>query len=123
MAFGGAGMLVSDPLMLEMYNIWDRCYEEFRHHFGGESFPAPFARRAEGELTSTSRLTGDEMVTRCAAVAKGATKQTVTTEERGLHRELVVHSLLHRPLTQIRRAQSSTFLAIRLVFCSRAFLC
>ncbi|ORY67936.1 hypothetical protein BCR35DRAFT_178607 [Leucosporidium creatinivorum] len=62
MAFGGAGMLVSDPLMTEMYNVWDSCHEQFKHIFGG-----------------------DEMVTRCAALAKGATKQTVTTEEKGLH--------------------------------------
>jgi hypothetical protein len=26
------------------------------------------------------------MITRCAALAKGATKQTVTTEEKGMHR-------------------------------------
>ncbi|KAL8279176.1 hypothetical protein RQP46_008432 [Phenoliferia psychrophenolica] len=62
MAFGGAGMLVSDPLSLKMYNLWDDCFEKFRHIFGG-----------------------DEMITRCAAVAKGQTKQTVTSEEKGLH--------------------------------------
>lgn len=35
MAFGGAGMLVSDPLMTEMYNVWDSCHEQFKHIFGG----------------------------------------------------------------------------------------
>lgn len=35
MAFGGAGMLVSDPLSLKMYNLWDDCFEKFRHIFGG----------------------------------------------------------------------------------------
>lgn len=39
-------------------------------------------RGADQNLT-----TGDEMLTRCAALATGMTKQTVTTEERGLHRE------------------------------------
>ncbi|KAK4705947.1 hypothetical protein P7C70_g247, partial [Phenoliferia sp. Uapishka_3] len=62
MAFGGAGMLVSESLSLKMYDLWDDCFEKFRHVFGG-----------------------DEMITRCAAVAKGQTKQTVTTEEKGLH--------------------------------------
>jgi hypothetical protein len=62
MAFGGAGMLVSDPLISRMEELWDECFDRFRWLFGG-----------------------DEMVTRCAALAKGATKQTVTTEEKGLH--------------------------------------
>lgn len=64
MAFGGGGMLLSDPLAAKMYVIWDECYKRFHHVFGG-----------------------DEMVTRCAALGKGATKQTVTTEEKGLHRQ------------------------------------
>ncbi|SCZ88893.1 BZ3501_MvSof-1269-A2-R1_C65g00367 [Microbotryum saponariae] len=59
MAFGGAGMLASAPLLHKMNNNWDECYKQFRQIFGG-----------------------DEMLTRCAALAKGATKQTVTTEER-----------------------------------------
>ncbi|SCZ96971.1 BZ3501_MvSof-1269-A2-R1_Chr1-2g00882 [Microbotryum saponariae] len=62
MAFGGAGMLASAPLLHKMNNNWDECYKQFRQIFGG-----------------------DEMLTRCAALAKGATKQTVTTEEKGLH--------------------------------------
>ena len=46
MAFGGAGMLVSDPLMSKMYDIWDSCYEQFRHHFGGELLLLPVSSRA-----------------------------------------------------------------------------
>ena len=63
MAFGGAGMLVSRAMMSAMYSSWGECLERYRDLFGG-----------------------DEMLTRCAATASGRTKQTVTTEERGLHR-------------------------------------
>lgn len=35
MAFGGAGMLVSDAMVSKMYNVWDDCYEEFKNIFGG----------------------------------------------------------------------------------------
>ncbi|KAM0790570.1 hypothetical protein ACM66B_004438 [Microbotryomycetes sp. NB124-2] len=62
MAFGGAGMVVSQSLMDDMNGLYDKCHSKFKHIFGG-----------------------DEMVTRCAALAKGETKQTVTTEEKGLH--------------------------------------
>ncbi|GAA5907505.1 hypothetical protein JCM8208_001397 [Rhodotorula glutinis] len=62
MAFGGAGMLVSRAMMSAMYASWSECLERYRDLFGG-----------------------DEMLTRCAATASGRTKQTVTTEERGLH--------------------------------------
>ncbi|GAA5891213.1 hypothetical protein JCM5296_004930 [Sporobolomyces johnsonii] len=62
MAFGGAGMLISAPLLSAMYSLWPECHDRYKNSFGG-----------------------DEMITRCAALAKGATKQTVTTEERGLH--------------------------------------
>lgn len=62
MAFGGAGMMVSAPLADKMYGIWDSCFEQYRFIFGG-----------------------DEMVTRCAAQASGKTKDTVMTEELGLH--------------------------------------
>ncbi|SCV71309.1 BQ2448_2897 [Microbotryum intermedium] len=60
--FVPAGMLASALLLHKMNKIWDECFKQFRHMFGG-----------------------DEMLTRCAAMAKGATKQTVTTEEKGLH--------------------------------------
>ncbi|BGP49425.1 hypothetical protein JCM10450v2_005316 [Rhodotorula kratochvilovae] len=62
MAFGGAGMLVSQAMITSMYSTWNECHERYKDVFGG-----------------------DEMLTRCAAVASGRTKQTVTTEERGLH--------------------------------------
>ncbi|GAA5826643.1 hypothetical protein JCM3770_004611 [Rhodotorula araucariae] len=62
MAFGGAGMLLSQAMMASMYKTWDECHERYKDVFGG-----------------------DEMLTRCAAIASGRTKQTVTTEERGLH--------------------------------------
>jgi len=62
MAFGGAGMLVSDPLSEKMLDVWDDCWTKFRHVFGG-----------------------DEMLTRCAAYATGKTKETVTTIEAGMH--------------------------------------
>ncbi|KAM0752682.1 hypothetical protein T439DRAFT_354176 [Meredithblackwellia eburnea MCA 4105] len=62
MAFGGAGMLVTDSLSRKMYDLFDDCYEKYRHIFGG-----------------------DEMLTRCAALATGLTKATVTSEEKGLH--------------------------------------
>lgn len=35
MAFGGAGILVSDALMLKMFTIWDDCHDRFKHVFGG----------------------------------------------------------------------------------------
>ncbi|GAA5879034.1 hypothetical protein JCM8547_006224 [Rhodosporidiobolus lusitaniae] len=62
MAFGGAGMLVSHALLAKMYAIWDDCFHRYSSAFGG-----------------------DEMQTRCAALATGRTKQDVTTEERGMH--------------------------------------
>ncbi|GAA5962418.1 hypothetical protein JCM21900_003779 [Sporobolomyces salmonicolor] len=62
MAFGGAGILASAPLLSAMYQIWGECYDRYKNAFGG-----------------------DEMLTRCGALAKGVTKQTVTTEEKGLH--------------------------------------
>ncbi|KAI5475175.1 glycosyltransferase family 31 protein [Pseudohyphozyma bogoriensis] len=62
MAFGGAGLLISDTLELKLYNLWDTCWEKWKHIFGG-----------------------DEMITRCAALALGKTKQTVATLEPGLH--------------------------------------
>ncbi|KAM0752729.1 hypothetical protein T439DRAFT_323343 [Meredithblackwellia eburnea MCA 4105] len=62
MAFGGAGMLVSNSLGVKMHALGDECVEKFQHVFGG-----------------------DEMVTRCAALAMGKTKETVTTEQKGLH--------------------------------------
>lgn len=49
--------------MTSMYKIWDECHDRFKDAFGG-----------------------DEMLTRCAALATGLTKSTVTTEEKGLHR-------------------------------------
>ncbi|BGP17555.1 hypothetical protein JCM10213_004096 [Rhodosporidiobolus nylandii] len=62
MAFGGAGMLVSHALMTAMYTRWDACFDRYKDIFGG-----------------------DEMITRCAALVTGKTKQTVTTEEKGMH--------------------------------------
>ncbi|KAK4057061.1 hypothetical protein OIO90_001961 [Microbotryomycetes sp. JL221] len=66
MAFGGAGMIVSQTLMSDMQAMFDTCLSKYKNIFGG-----------------------DEMVTRCAALATGETKQTVTTEEKGLHRKLI----------------------------------
>ncbi|GAA5833113.1 hypothetical protein JCM5353_004238 [Sporobolomyces roseus] len=62
MAYGGAGIFASAPLMSNMANRWDECYDNFRTAFGG-----------------------DEMLTRCAGLAKGVDKDDVTTQERGLH--------------------------------------
>ncbi|GAA5901305.1 uncharacterized protein JCM6883_000173 [Sporobolomyces salmoneus] len=62
MAFGGAGVFASMPLLTNMANRWPDCYEQFRNVFGG-----------------------DEMLTRCAALAKGVEKDDVTTREKGLH--------------------------------------
>ncbi|GAA5980765.1 hypothetical protein JCM11641_002637 [Rhodosporidiobolus odoratus] len=62
MAFGGAGLLVSRGLGASMYDRWDTCFDRYKDIFGG-----------------------DEMLTRCAALVTGKTKQTVTTEQRGLH--------------------------------------
>lgn len=36
MAFGGAGMIISDPLSSKMYDLWDTCYTKYHHVFGGE---------------------------------------------------------------------------------------
>ncbi|KAK4052495.1 hypothetical protein OIV83_002297 [Microbotryomycetes sp. JL201] len=82
MAFGGAGMLVSQSLMNDMHGMYETCHTKFKHIFGGT--------RSEHHLAVDTWLThrvvaGDEMVTRCAALAKGETKQTVTSEEKGLH--------------------------------------
>ncbi|GAA6040250.1 hypothetical protein JCM8097_009384 [Rhodosporidiobolus ruineniae] len=62
MAFGGAGMLVSRTLMSNLYARWDECHDRYKDVFGG-----------------------DEMLSRCAALVTGRTKQTITTEERGMH--------------------------------------
>ncbi|GAA5834190.1 hypothetical protein JCM3766R1_004485 [Sporobolomyces carnicolor] len=62
MAFGGAGIVASNPLLASMANQWPKCYEQFKNVFGG-----------------------DEMLTRCAALARGVEKDDVTTREKGLH--------------------------------------
>lgn len=36
MAFGGAGMIVSEPLHRKLFDIWDTCHDRFRNLFGGE---------------------------------------------------------------------------------------
>lgn len=36
MAFGGAGMIVSDPLHRKIVDVWDTCYDKFKNLFGGE---------------------------------------------------------------------------------------
>jgi len=64
MAFGGAGVFASTPLLSKMAERWPECYEQFRYVFGG-----------------------DEMLTRCAALARGVEKDDVVTREAGLHRE------------------------------------
>lgn len=64
MAFGGAGIVASNPLLASMANQWPKCYEQFKNVFGG-----------------------DEMLTRCAALARGVEKDDVTTREKGLHRK------------------------------------
>lgn len=38
-------MLVSDPLMMEMYNVWDSCHEQFKHIFGGKFSSSASERR------------------------------------------------------------------------------
>lgn len=74
MAFGGAGIFVTEKLMRDMEANYAECWERWRNLFGG-----------------------DEMVTRCAALAKGPewTKSTVTVEERGLHRALTFFCSCH----------------------------
>ncbi|GAA6062722.1 hypothetical protein JCM10212_005925 [Sporobolomyces blumeae] len=62
MAFGGAGIFASLPLVKSMSKRWSECYEQFRNVFGG-----------------------DEMLTRCAALARGVAKEEVTMVESGLH--------------------------------------
>ncbi|GAA5971806.1 hypothetical protein JCM3765_003504 [Sporobolomyces pararoseus] len=62
MAFGGAGVFASTPLLNSMANRWPECYDQFKNVFGG-----------------------DEMLTRCAALAKGVEKDEVTVKEPGLH--------------------------------------
>ena len=37
MAFGGAGMVISDPLSSKMHDLWDVCYAKYHHVFGGTS--------------------------------------------------------------------------------------
>jgi hypothetical protein len=59
-----AGMLASRPLAAKMYARFDECFDRYHHAFGG-----------------------DEMISRCAAFAGGKTKQTITTMEKGMHRE------------------------------------
>ena len=55
-------------------------------------------------LTHVISSPGDEMITRCAAVAKGQTKQTVTTEEKGLHRQsyCISRDGAHSPRPEVR---------------------
>lgn len=48
------------------------------------------------------------MITRCAALAKGATKQTVTTEEKGMHRTSFSRPCLRLVLTRRDRCQNLT---------------
>jgi len=92
MAYGGAGIFASAPLLSHMADRWDECYENFRGAFGG-----------------------DEMLTRCAGLAKGVDKDEVTTQERGLHQFDIpgdttgalqagwqIHSLHREPLVSLR---------------------
>ncbi|GAA6010047.1 hypothetical protein JCM10207_007535 [Rhodosporidiobolus poonsookiae] len=62
MAFGGAGILVSNPLLAAMQDRWDECHAQFKDVFGG-----------------------DDMVTQCAALTTGRGREEVTTQEEGLH--------------------------------------
>ncbi|GAA5926610.1 uncharacterized protein JCM15063_000323 [Sporobolomyces koalae] len=62
MAFGGAGIIVSAPLLTNMAGHWPECYERFKEEFGG-----------------------DGMLTRCAALAAGVERDEVVTREAGLH--------------------------------------
>lgn len=80
-------MLISDPLLTAMYDVWDECHNNWKHIFGGELQIGSATTSVRVALTSLPCI-GDEMVTRCAAHAKGATKSTVTSEEKGLHRAL-----------------------------------
>jgi hypothetical protein len=93
-------MLASRPLAAKMYASFDQCYDRYHNAFGG-----------------------DEMISRCAAFAGGKTKQTITTMEKGMHRE---SSFPFPPATseadnRFRRPQNSTSLVIPLVSSRAAF--
>lgn len=51
MAFGGAGILVSGPMLGKMAGVWDECHRRFSHVFGGE-----IGRR--GSSTTDPRIRG-----------------------------------------------------------------
>lgn len=86
MAFGGAGLSISDALGAKLYNLWDTCWTNWKHIFGGTSFSLDCSSFAL-LIVAPHIVIGDEMITRCAALATSTTKQTVTTLEPGLHRQ------------------------------------
>ncbi|KAH8921004.1 glycosyltransferase family 31 protein [Atractiella rhizophila] len=62
MAYGGAGMILSKALMDTMYLKYDECLSKFGDAFGG-----------------------DQMISSCAALAIGKSREDALTEELGMH--------------------------------------